>query len=102
MKKLTIAFATFMLAAATGTLAAPLKYELPAETAMLRPATGPGFAAAQNNCMSCHSPDYIAMQPPKLGNKFWTAEIAKMVNVFKAKIAPDDAKLIAEYLDANY
>ncbi|MBI1245223.1 MAG: cytochrome c [Alphaproteobacteria bacterium] len=102
MKKLTVACTALMLAVATGASAAPFKYDLPAETAKLRPATGPGFDAAQNNCLSCHSPDYLAMQPPKLGRAFWTAEVAKMVNVFKAKIAPDDAKLIAEYLDANY
>lgn len=102
MKKLTVATAALALAVSAGALAAPLTYDLPAETAKLRPATGPAFEATQNNCLTCHSPDYIAMQPPRLGRNFWTAEVAKMVNVFKAKIAAEDAKLIVDYLDANY
>ncbi|MBI3503642.1 MAG: cytochrome c [Proteobacteria bacterium] len=83
-------------------IAKPFKYDLPDETATLRPAPGPGREAAQNNCMSCHSADYVAMQPGKKGKVFWDAEVAKMVNVFKAQIAPGDMKLIGEYLAENY
>jgi sulfite dehydrogenase (cytochrome) subunit B len=81
-------------------MAAPVSYELPAETTTLRP--GPGVEAAQGNCLACHSSDYIAMQPPKLGKPFWDAEVAKMIKVYKAPISNDDAKAIADYLSATY
>lgn len=95
-----IAAALVLLA---GTAAAkPLSYRLPDETAVLRPGAGPGFDAAQNNCLSCHSPDYMAMQPPKSGARFWEAEVTKMIKVYRAPIAEGDAKLIAEYLAQAY
>lgn len=77
-------------------------YQLPAETAALKAAAGPGFEAAQNNCRACHSADYIAIQPPNKGKPFWEAEVAKMVNVYKAPIAAEDMKAIAEYLAEQY
>ena len=80
--------------------AAPVTYELPPETAQLRP--GAGRDVAQNVCTACHSVDYIAIQPPKKGKAFWDAEVAKMSQVYKAEIDPKDAKTIADYLAAAY
>ena len=45
--------------------AKPLSYELPEETAVFKP--GPGVEAAENNCVACHSADYITTQPPGMG-----------------------------------
>lgn len=90
---------------ATVTDAAPKTYALPEDTAQLRPAEGgtqAGLEAAQGHCLSCHSPDYIAMQPPKKGQAFWTAEVGKMVKTYGAPIPEEDAKSIAAYLAATY
>ncbi|MEJ1936882.1 hypothetical protein WDZ92_42355 [Nostoc sp. NIES-2111] len=81
-------------------LAAPVTYQLPAETAQLRP--GPGLETARNNCSACHSADYMAMQPPGKGKAFWEAEVAKMIKTYKAPISDTDAKVISEYLAENY
>ena len=80
--------------------AKPLTYDLPDETAALN--SGPGIEAAQNNCVSCHSADYIAMQPPKKGKAFWEAEVTKMIKVYGAPIEAADAKAITEYLAQTY
>jgi mono/diheme cytochrome c family protein len=50
------------------TLAKPLSYKFPDETAAFRP--GPGVEVAESNCASCHSADYINFQPPKKGQIF--------------------------------
>ena len=81
-------------------IAKPVTYAIPAETAQLRP--GPGQDTAQNNCMACHSADYIAIQPPKKGKPFWEAEVTKMIKTYKATISDDDAKVIADYLASTY
>ena len=95
-----------LVLAATAARAAPDTYTLPEPTAQFRPAPdaahAPGLQAAQENCLTCHSADYIAMQPPKKGQAFWDAEVAKMIKVYRAPIADDQAKAIAAYLGAAY
>ena len=87
--------------AALGSAAAePLTYVLPEETATLR--AGAGVEVAQNNCLACHSVDYIAMQPPKKGKAFWDAEVTKMIKTYRAPIDEADAKVISEYLAQTY
>jgi mono/diheme cytochrome c family protein len=88
------------LALADLAAAEPLTYDLPQETAALRP--GPGVEAAQNNCLTCHSADYVAIQPPQKGKAFWEAEVAKMIKVYGAPIDAADAKAIAGYLARTY
>jgi sulfite dehydrogenase (cytochrome) subunit B len=80
----------------------PLTYTIPDETWTLNPGRGPGLEATQNNCVSCHSTDYIKTQPPKRGKAFWDAEVAKMIKLYHASISEGDAKLIAEYLAESY
>lgn len=90
----------------TAACAAPETYALPEPTAQFKapPDEGhaAGFQAAQENCMTCHSTDYIAMQPPRKGQAFWDAEVAKMIKVYHAPIEPQQAKAIAAYLGATY
>lgn len=95
----TAALAAFCLSAGAAS-AAPRTYAMPEETATLRP--GPGVEVAQANCVTCHSPDYVAMQPGGKGIAFWTAEVTKMVKVFGAPIRDEDASVIAGYLAATY
>jgi len=84
---------------ASAAIAAPLVYQLPDETAQLRP--GPGVETA-TICQACHSADYITTQPPGEGKAFWRAEVQKMIKVYKAPIAEGDAAVIVDYLAATY
>lgn len=78
----------------------PLSYTLPEETASLRP--GAGMETARMNCLTCHSADYIATQPPHLGKGFWEAEVMKMIKAYHAPISDEEAKIIVEYLAKTY
>ena len=63
---------------------------------------GPGADKVRANCVACHSLDYVALNSPFLDEKGWDAVVKKMVNAFKAPIAPGDATPIAEYLAKYY
>ena len=62
----------------------------------------PGLDKVEGNCAACHSLDYIEMNSPFLTPAGWDAEITKMIKVFGAPIDDADAKIIADYLKANY
>ncbi len=62
----------------------------------------PGLDKVEANCGACHSLDYILMNSPFPNAALWDAEVAKMINAFGAPIEPTDAKVIADYLKANY
>ena len=62
----------------------------------------PGLDKVEANCGACHSLDYVPMNSKFLNAAGWTAEVAKMVNVFGAPINDADAKAIGDYLTANY
>jgi sulfite dehydrogenase (cytochrome) subunit B len=99
MKAVSIGALTTLLAVSAPGSASPIAYQLPEETAALKP--GPGLESAQV-CIACHSADYISTQPPKKGKAFWAAEVQKMIKVFKAPIADADAATITDYLATNY
>jgi hypothetical protein len=63
---------------------------------------GPGRAQVEANCGSCHSIDYIVLNSPFLDKAGWDATVTKMIRAFGAPISADDAKVIVEYLAANY
>ncbi len=88
-----------LFAVAQPAISAQLTYDLPPETAELRP--GPGVETAVQ-CKTCHSVDYIATQPSKKGKAFWEAEVQKMINTFSAPIDSTDASVIVNYLTATY
>jgi hypothetical protein len=60
---------------------------------------GPGSDAINNNCLACHSAGMVLNQP-SLSKQAWTAEVNKMINNYKAPIAPEDVGAIVEYLTA--
>jgi sulfite dehydrogenase (cytochrome) subunit B len=99
MKCVVIAHFLFLLGVGSASLAAPIVYQLPDETAQLKP--GPGVDTAIV-CQACHSADYITTQPPGEGKAFWQAEVQKMIKVYKAPIAESDAAVIVNYLAATY
>jgi hypothetical protein len=94
-----LAFACLLALVAAPASAAPATYDLPPETARLRP--GPGVETAIL-CTACQSADYISTQPSRKGRAFWEAEVQKMINVFKAPINPADASVIIDYMTVTY
>ncbi len=87
---------------ATSAVAAPVRYQLPDETAELAP--GPDHDVVAGNCASCHSAEYISTQPRDLPNPtaFWTAEVVKMQKAYGAPIDDADIGKIVAYLVASY
>jgi sulfite dehydrogenase (cytochrome) subunit B len=63
---------------------------------------GPGQEVVENNCAACHSLDYPRTNSIFLDRKGWQAEVDKMIKVYGAEIAPQDAAAIIEYLTKNY
>ena len=94
-----LAFAALFAASLFPAVAAPLTYNLPDETAELKPGPGVGNAII---CLACHSADYISTQPPGKGRPFWEAEVQKMIKVFHAPISSGDAEVVVDYLAATY
>lgn len=94
--------ASFAAASISALHAKPLNYKGPDETVQFKP--GNNVDVVQNNCMACHSVDYIKTQPrgPKFKKDFWQAEVTKMVKVYGAPIDDADAAKIADYLAENY
>lgn len=97
LKFLVLAIAVLM---SGGASSAPLKYTLPEETAEFR--AGEGREVAQNNCLACHSADYVNTQPPQRDAAFWEAEVMKMIKAYHAPISDEDAKAIIKYLTRAY
>ncbi len=58
---------------------------------------GPGSDAINNNCIACHSADMVLNQPA-LSKQAWAAEVNKMINNYKAPVAPEDVATIVDYL----
>jgi len=90
------------LALPGSSLATPVAYTPPAETAKLAP--GPDIEIVRANCSACHSVDYIITQPRvfKEPRAFWTAEVAKMKKVYGAPIKDENVPKIIDYLTATY
>jgi hypothetical protein len=91
-----------VLVLAVPAAAAPRTYDLPEETATLAP--GPNLELVQQNCVACHSADYISTQPRPLPNArgFWQAEVVKMKSLYGAPIAQEDVGKIVDYLADTY
>ena len=61
-----------------------------------------GRAVTENICSGCHSLDYIRINAPFMNRQTWTASVNKMVQMFGAPIAANDAATIIDYLTENY
>lgn len=72
---------------------------LPETRVELKP--GEGLPKVETFCNICHSLDYIIMQP-KFTKPQWTGTVNKMIKVFGAPITEEDARLIVNYLVAQY
>ena len=87
----------FAARAATPLELKPVKIDLPDSDKMFP--DGPGSDAINNNCLACHSADMVLNQPA-LSKQAWTTEVHKMINVYRAPIAPEDVGAIVDYLTA--
>jgi cytochrome c553 len=72
-----------------------VKVDLPDSDKMFP--TGPGSDAINNNCLACHTADMVLNQPA-LPKEAWAAEVNKMINNYKAPVAPEDVATIVDYL----
>ncbi|HUI45797.1 MAG TPA: cytochrome c [Nitrospirota bacterium] len=109
MKNLLIITAIVMLASASGNAqgqsggdqdkSSVHSITIPSTDVTLKP--GPGLDKVRTLCNICHSLEYITMQPA-LPEATWSAEVNKMIKVMGAPINGEDAKIITEYLSAEY
>ena len=53
-------------------------------------------------CSLCHSVDYIESNVPAMDSAGWKKTVQKMRERFGAPVTDDQAKIIVEYLGANY
>jgi len=96
-----IAIAIAGLAAVSSAATAPLKIDLPKESATTyKP--GPNLELVNARCLICHSADYAAMQPPGMPRKTWEAEVTKMKKVYGAPIADDEIATLTDYFAKTY
>lgn len=96
------------LASAMALLALPLAataggkaISLPADHPYAELEPAPGVDLARARCGTCHSTDYIVMQPPG-DAKQWQAVVAKMIKVFGAELNEQEARTIVDYLALAY
>ena len=63
---------------------------------------GTGRDVVEGYCGACHSLDYPRTNAPFLDRRGWETEVNKMITAYGAPIGPADAKIIVDYLAANY
>jgi mono/diheme cytochrome c family protein len=90
-----ILFATGAAWAAPPALPHSVNVTLPDSDINLPP--GPGHDVVVDNCLACHSADFIKVQP-RQPPAVWAAEVAKMRKVMQAPVSDADAKTIVAYL----
>ena len=94
--KITLVFLLGLLA---NVHAGEVSITLPPETGTYK--TAPGVELVQANCLTCHSTEYVATQPP-MPRKFWEATVKKMKEKFGAPTPDAQLAALIEYLAANY
>lgn len=78
---------------------APVKIELPPETAAFKLA--PGSEIANGQCLTCHSVEYVSTQPP-MPRAFWAGSVKKMMDKYSAPVPAEQVEALVDYLTANY
>ena len=79
-----------------------LEIRLPTETAALVSAEHPGYREAMTYCATCHSAEYLRMQPPNMTPAYWKATVLKMKKAFGAPIPDDRLDAITDYIVKTY
>ena len=91
MRTIALAFAAALIASSAQ-----------ADEQVMKLKPGNGLDKVEANCQACHTLAYIPMNSPFLKPAAWDAEVTKMIKAFGAPIDDADAKVIADYLKANY
>lgn len=81
---------------------APKEIKLPQETAMYKASSLPGYNLALQNCMTCHSAQYVGTQPSTSTRAYWDATVKKMKKPFGAPLKDEDIEPIVDYLVKTY
>ena len=89
------------LSLAAFAVAAPVEITLPAETARLAESPLPGYKLATTYCYTCHSVDYVKIQPTS-SRAYWKGSVVKMQKTFGAPIPEDAVEPLADYLVKTY
>lgn len=76
-----------------------LDIHLPPETGAFKQA--PGAELANGQCLTCHSVEYVLIQPP-MQRAFWLAEVKKMQQKYGAQIPDPQVEPVVDYLTKNY
>lgn len=79
-----------------------LDIDLPPETATYRASALPGYQLAQQNCMTCHSAQYVQTQPPAMPRSYWEATVKKMKAAYGAQFPDGDIPALVDYLSKTY
>jgi cytochrome c551/c552 len=79
--------------------AAALDIKLPPETVAFKQDIGAEIANGQ--CLTCHSVEYVIIQPP-MQRAFWKAEVIKMQQKYGAQIPDNQVEAVVDYLTKNY
>ena len=77
------------------------RIELPAETAVFKPAELPGYALVNATCLTCHSVEYVKYQPSSSPRTYWQATVIKMQKTFGAPIPDAMVEPLVDYLVRN-
>jgi mono/diheme cytochrome c family protein len=99
--KRPIAVTLVVLALPLALSAAEKSISLPPDNPYAELKPGPGAEITRVQCASCHSTDYVVMQP-RGDAKQWEAVARKMINVYGAKLSEAEVKAIVEYLASAY
>jgi sulfite dehydrogenase len=76
-----------------------LEIQLPPETATFKQDAGAEIANGQ--CLTCHSVEYVVMQPP-MPRAFWKSSVQKMQQKYGATIPEEQVEPVVDYLTRNY
>ncbi|MDR3381395.1 SorB family sulfite dehydrogenase c-type cytochrome subunit [Cupriavidus basilensis] len=79
-----------------------LEVTLPAETASYKASELPGYRLVQQNCMTCHSAQYVQTQPLSSTRAYWEATVKKMKKPFGAPLKDEDMPAMVDYLVKTY
>jgi sulfite dehydrogenase len=90
------------MALALSSTACALDITLPRETARFKESGLPGYKLVLENCMTCHSAQYVQMQPPSSPRSYWSATVQKMKKPFGAQFADEDIPAMVDYLAKTY
>jgi len=90
------------LAVVVSAIATAKTITLPPDGVQLKANDLPGYALAKNQCVACHSAEYMLYQPPTAARPYWDAMVKRMKAVFNAPVNDADMPAIVDYLVKTY